>query len=78
MLQGEMIARLELDPDRLAAKPQAHGVERLRGEAEVWVVLLTARTCANRTPRRWSTCSGCRAWRAGARCPRQGLRRGWR
>jgi len=39
MLRGETTARSELDPDRLAAKLQAHGAERLRGEAEVWVVL---------------------------------------
>ncbi len=39
MLRGETTTRSELDPDRLAAKPQAHGAERLRGEARVWVVL---------------------------------------
>ena len=37
MLRGETTKRSELDPDRLAAKLQAHGVERLRGEAAVWV-----------------------------------------
>lgn len=39
MLRGETTARSELDPERLAAKLQAHGVERLRGEAAVWVIL---------------------------------------
>jgi hypothetical protein len=38
MLRGETTKRSELDPDRLVAKLQAHGVERLRGEAAVWVV----------------------------------------
>lgn len=37
MLHGETTKRSELEPDRLVAKLQAHGVERLRGEAEVWV-----------------------------------------
>lgn len=31
--------RSELDPETLLAKLQAHGVERLRGEAHVWVVI---------------------------------------
>ncbi len=39
MLRGETTKRSELDPDRLAAKLQAHGVERLRGESDIWVVL---------------------------------------
>ena len=39
MLHGETTARSELDPARLAAKLQAHGVGRLHGEPEVWVVL---------------------------------------
>jgi hypothetical protein len=39
MLHGETTTRSELDPDRLAAKLQAHGVERLRGEGRVWVVV---------------------------------------
>jgi hypothetical protein len=39
MLRGETTKRSELDPDRLAAKLQAHGVERLRGEPSIWVVL---------------------------------------
>jgi hypothetical protein len=38
MLHGETTARSELEPARLTAKLQAHGVERLRGEAHVWVV----------------------------------------
>jgi hypothetical protein len=38
MLRGETTKRSELDPERLAAKLQAHGVERLRGEDAVWVV----------------------------------------
>ena len=39
MLSGETTQRSELDPDRLVAKLQAHGVERLRGEPHVWVVV---------------------------------------
>jgi hypothetical protein len=38
MLHGETTKRSELDPDRLVAKLQAHGVERLRGEPDLWVV----------------------------------------
>ncbi len=38
MLHGETTKRSELDPERLVAKLQAHGVERLRGEADLWVV----------------------------------------
>lgn len=38
MLRGESTKRSELDPDRLTAELQAHGVERLRGEAAIWVV----------------------------------------
>lgn len=38
MLHGETTKRSELDPARLTAKLQAHGVERLRGEAALWVV----------------------------------------
>ena len=37
MLRGETTKRSELDPARLVAKLQAHGVERLRGEAQIWV-----------------------------------------
>jgi len=39
MLAGETTKRAALDPDDLVARLQAHGVERLRGEASVWVVL---------------------------------------
>ncbi|MDP9369846.1 MAG: transposase, partial [Chloroflexota bacterium] len=39
MLRGETTKRTELDPDRLVAKLQVHGVERLRGEPTIWVVL---------------------------------------
>jgi hypothetical protein len=39
MLRGETTKRSELDPDRLVAKLQAHGVERLRGEPDLWVIL---------------------------------------
>ena len=39
MLRGETTTRSDLDPDRLAATLQAHGVGRLRGEADLWVVL---------------------------------------
>jgi hypothetical protein len=38
MLRGETTKRSELDPDRLVAKLQAHGVERLRGATDLWVV----------------------------------------
>lgn len=38
MLHGETTKRSELDPDRLVAKLQAHGVERLRGAPDLWVV----------------------------------------
>ena len=39
MLHGETTQRSDLDPDVLSAKLQAHGVERLRGEPAVWVIL---------------------------------------
>ncbi|MFL5338380.1 MAG: hypothetical protein ACJ8H8_35745 [Geminicoccaceae bacterium] len=39
MLTGETTHRSDLDPDHLTAKLQAHGVERLQGEADLWVVL---------------------------------------
>ena len=39
MLHGETTARSELEPERLVAKLQAHGVAQLRGEAHVWVVV---------------------------------------
>jgi hypothetical protein len=39
MLTGETTRRSDLAPDQLAAKLQAHGVDRLRGEADLWVVL---------------------------------------
>jgi hypothetical protein len=39
MLTGETTKRSDLDPARLAGELQAQGVERLRGEAEIWVVL---------------------------------------
>lgn len=39
MLRGETTTRSGLDPAGLTAKLQAHGVDRLRGEAAVWVVL---------------------------------------
>src|SRR5688572_8639106 len=39
MLTGETTKRSDLDPDRLCARLQAHGVERLHGEPSVWVVL---------------------------------------
>jgi hypothetical protein len=38
MLHGETTKRSDLDPDRLVAKLQAHGVERLRGEPDLWVI----------------------------------------
>ena len=39
MLSGETTQRSELEPARLVAKLQAHGVEQVRGEAHVWVIL---------------------------------------
>ncbi|MGH2352195.1 MAG: transposase [Chloroflexota bacterium] len=39
MLRGETTKRSPLDPDTLTATLQAHGVDRLRGEATIWVVL---------------------------------------
>lgn len=39
MLSGETTQRSELDPEQLAAKLQAHGVEQVRGAAAIWVVL---------------------------------------
>jgi hypothetical protein len=39
MLRGETTTRSALDPDALATKLQTHGVERLHGEAELWVIL---------------------------------------
>ncbi|MCC6421605.1 MAG: hypothetical protein IT429_25580 [Gemmataceae bacterium] len=38
MLRGEMTTCSALTPEALTATLQAHGVERLRGEAEVWVI----------------------------------------
>jgi hypothetical protein len=38
MLHGETTKRSELDPDRLVAKLRAHGVERLRGAPDLWVI----------------------------------------
>jgi len=38
MLRGETTKRSELDPDKLAAKLQAHGVARLRGAPTIWVI----------------------------------------
>jgi hypothetical protein len=39
MLSGETTKRATLDPDDLVARLQARGVEELRGEPRVWVVL---------------------------------------
>ncbi|MGE0856896.1 MAG: hypothetical protein AB7L18_12470 [Hyphomicrobiaceae bacterium] len=39
MLHGETTQRSALTPDALTATLQAHGVERLRGEAALWVIL---------------------------------------
>jgi hypothetical protein len=39
MLRGETTRRSDLDPDQLAAKLQAHGVDRLRDERDCWVIL---------------------------------------
>lgn len=39
MLRGETTQRSELEPERLVAKLQAHGVAQLRGEPHIWVVL---------------------------------------
>jgi hypothetical protein len=39
MLRGETTKRSDLDPARLSARLQAHGIDRLRGEPSVWVVL---------------------------------------
>jgi hypothetical protein len=39
MLRGETTQRSDLDPDRLTAKLQAHGTERLRDAAAIWVIL---------------------------------------
>jgi hypothetical protein len=38
MLRGTSTKRSDLDPDRLSARLQAGGVERLRGEPHLWVV----------------------------------------
>jgi hypothetical protein len=38
MLRGDTTKRSELEPAKLAAKLQAHGVEQLREEAAIWVV----------------------------------------
>ena len=39
MLRGETTTRSCLTPEALTAKLQAHGVERLRGEPSIWVIL---------------------------------------
>jgi hypothetical protein len=39
MLQGETTKRSPLDPDAVLARLQARGVEQLRDEAAVWVLL---------------------------------------
>lgn len=39
MLRGETTTRSELTPETLTATLQAHGVDRLRGEAAIWVIL---------------------------------------
>lgn len=39
MLRGETTKRSDLDPDALSTKLQAHGVERLQGESDIWVIL---------------------------------------
>ena len=39
MLRGETTTRSDLTPDALTATLQAHGVDRLRGEAAIWVIL---------------------------------------
>jgi hypothetical protein len=39
MLHGETTTRSALDPDAVTAKLRAHGVDRLRGEAAIWVIL---------------------------------------
>lgn len=39
MLRGETIQRSPFDADDLSARLQAHGVEQLVGEADIWVVL---------------------------------------
>jgi hypothetical protein len=39
MLRGETTTRSALTPDTLTATLQAHGVDRLRGEAAIWVIL---------------------------------------
>jgi hypothetical protein len=38
MLRGETTKRSDLDPDRLAAELQAHGVARLREASDLWVI----------------------------------------
>ncbi len=39
MLRGETLQRSPFDADDLSARLQAHGVEQLTGEADIWVVL---------------------------------------
>jgi hypothetical protein len=39
MLRGETTTRSDLTPDALMATLQAHGVDRLRGAAAIWVIL---------------------------------------
>jgi hypothetical protein len=39
MLRGETTTRSDLTPEALTATVQAHGVDRLRGEESVWVIL---------------------------------------
>jgi hypothetical protein len=39
MLRGETTKRSALDPAQLATTLQAHGVERLRGETDLWMIL---------------------------------------
>jgi hypothetical protein len=39
MLRGETTTRSDLTPDALTATLQAHGVDRLQGEAAIWVIL---------------------------------------
>jgi hypothetical protein len=39
MLHGERTRRSHLDPDAVVARRQARGVEQLRGEAAVWVLV---------------------------------------
>ena len=67
MVHGETTTRSPFDADDMLARLRARGVEQLRGEAAIWVIL-DGSDLRKPHARRWKACSGSSDWPGAGWC----------